>query len=210
MPAQLIWLTDLDVIREVVRALPRPFVGRATVEALLGVGRRAQQVLAPCVTDRVGTNGVAEREQLITHLQGVAPNEEGRWECQRRHCVAHVLARLRQERMKDPQLPVEAPVAIVNQEWETLPTGVHLAPSRITVEFDQPQEGLEKLLALAMAISNDFEQFERSTRCRECHPQAGRVLPFPALLQGNVSATRELAAGVYGASSTPGKIRTGL
>jgi len=33
----------------------------------------------------------------------------------------------------------------------------------MTVEFDQPQQALEKLLALAMAISNDFEEFERRT-----------------------------------------------
>ena len=44
---------------------------------------------------------------------------------------------------------------------ENLPAGVRLEPGRITLEFDQPQQGLEKLLALAMAISNDFDRFER-------------------------------------------------
>ena len=38
---------------------------------------------------------------------------------------------------------------------------VRLEPGRITVEFDEPQQGLEKPLALAMAISNDFDLFER-------------------------------------------------
>jgi len=32
------------------------------------------------------------------------------------------------------------------------------------VTFDQPQEALEKLLALAMAISNDFDRFERQVQ----------------------------------------------
>jgi hypothetical protein len=34
------------------------------------------------------------------------------------------------------------------------------------VEFDEPQQALEKLLALAMAISNDLDRFERLTRRR--------------------------------------------
>jgi hypothetical protein len=34
----------------------------------------------------------------------------------------------------------------------------------VTVEFEEPREALEKFLALAMAISNDFDRFERSTR----------------------------------------------
>jgi hypothetical protein len=38
-----------------------------------------------------------------------------------------------------------------------------LEPGRITVEFREPQEALSKLLSLAMAISNDFERFERAT-----------------------------------------------
>jgi hypothetical protein len=31
------------------------------------------------------------------------------------------------------------------------------------VDFEEPREALEKLLALAMAISNDFAWFERVT-----------------------------------------------
>jgi len=50
------------------------------------------------------------------------------------------------------------------QEFVNLPAGVDLEPGRISVTFDQPQQALEKLLALAMAISNDFERFERQVR----------------------------------------------
>jgi hypothetical protein len=56
---------------------------------------------------------------------------------------------------------VEASVQVLNQELDNLPIGVHLDRGRITVEFDDPQQALEKLLALAMAISNDFDQFQR-------------------------------------------------
>jgi hypothetical protein len=41
---------------------------------------------------------------------------------------------------------------------------VRLEPGRITVSFEDAHEALEKLLALAMAISNDFDRFERQVR----------------------------------------------
>ena len=55
---------------------------------------------------------------------------------------------------------VEAPAAIVKQEFEDLPEGVSITPGRITVEFRTSQEALEKLLAVAMAASNDLLRFE--------------------------------------------------
>ena len=162
MPAKPVWYSKInDVIRE-LEALPRPFVDRATVEFLLGVGRRrAQQIMAPCITDRVGTNGLANREALVAHLRRFAEGEDGYYERRRRQKVALILEQLNQERLERPQLLVEAPVEVLRQEVESLPEGVRLEPGRITVAFEEPQEALEKLLALAMAISNDFDRFER-------------------------------------------------
>ena len=148
-----------------LQGLPRPFVDRATVEFLLGVGRRrAQQILAPCVTDRVGTNGLADRDALIAHLRRLAEGDDGYYERQRRRKVAAVLAALQKERLERPQLLVEAPVQVLAQQFANLPAGVTVERGRITVEFVEPQQALEKLLALAMAIGNDFDRFDRITR----------------------------------------------
>jgi hypothetical protein len=175
MPAQPSWLSHFDSIRAAVRALPRPFVDRATVQALLGVGRRrAQQILAPCVTERVGANGLAAREAFLRRLDEIAAGEEARGEVERRRRVARTLTRWRAERLRQPPLPVEAPVAIVNQQWASLPAGVRLEPGRLTVEFEKPQEALEKLLALAMAISNDWAEFERRAERNEETGSEGR------------------------------------
>ena len=164
MPAKPVWYSKINNIVEELRALPRPFVDRATVQFLLGIGRRrAQQIMVPCIIDRVGTNGLADRDRLITHLRRLAEGDDGCYEVQRRRKVAEVLGQLRKERLEQPRLLVEAPVRVVNQEFEDLPPGVRLEPGRITVEFEKPQEGLENLLALAMAISNDFDRFERVT-----------------------------------------------
>ena len=80
-----------------------------------------------------------------------------------------------------PQLLVEAPLSIVNQEWTSLLAGVRLEPGRLTVEFAELQEALEKLLALAMAISNDFAEFEHraerneETGSKGCGPERPRA-----------------------------------
>ncbi|HYP05017.1 MAG TPA: hypothetical protein VER03_02185 [Bryobacteraceae bacterium] len=163
MPAKPVWYRNLHHIIEELRRHPLPYVDRATVEFLLGVSRRrAQQIMAPCVFDRrVGINGLADRNALITRLERVAEGDEGAYEIERRRKVANLIENLRQQWITQPQLLVEAPTAVVNQDFENLPAGVRLEPGRITVEFEEPQQGLEKLLALAMAISNDFDLFER-------------------------------------------------
>jgi hypothetical protein len=165
VPSKPVWYSKLDDVIHELELLPRPFVDRATLEFLLGVGRRrAQQILAPCITERVGTNGLADRDALIARLRRVAEGDDGYYERRRRRNVAEVLAQLQKDRLERPQLLVEAPVQILTQKFVNLPAGVDLEPGRISLTFDQPQQALEKLLALAMAISNDFERFERQVR----------------------------------------------
>ena len=165
MPAKPTWYSQIDHIVKELQASPRPFVDRPTVEFLLGVGRRrAQQIMAPCITERVGSNGLANREVFIDRLRRLAEGDERFYEVQRRRRVADLIEGLRKERLSQPQLLVEAPVRVVNQKLENLPPGVYVQGGRIVVEFDEPQEALEKLLALAMAISNDLEKFEHSSR----------------------------------------------
>ena len=164
MPAKPAWYGKLDEVVRELETLPRPFVDRATIEFLLGVGRRrAQQILAPCITDRVGRNGLADRHALIARLRQLAAGDDGYYEKRRRRKLGAVLIELQRERLARPQLLVEAPASVASQDFANLPAGVHLMPGRIAVEFDKPREALEKLLALAMAISNDFACFERVT-----------------------------------------------
>jgi hypothetical protein len=165
VPAKPLWYSRIPAVIQSLETLPRPFVDRATVESLLGVGRRrAQQILAPCVTGRVGTNGLADRATLIAHLRRLAHSDSRHYEQHRRQKVAAKLAELEKEHRERPRLLVEASTQVLNQEFTSLPPGVRLEPGRIVVEFTSPQHALEKLLALAMAISNDFERFERQVR----------------------------------------------
>lgn len=164
MPAKPVWYSKIDQVIAALEAYPRPFVDRATLEFLLGVGRRrAQQIMAPCITERVGSNGLADRDQLISRLRLLAHGADRYYEMGRRRKVAQVLNQMRRAWMEQPQVLVEAPFSVVNQEFETLPPGIELQPGRITIHFEHPREALEKLLALAMAVGNDFALFERLT-----------------------------------------------
>ena len=164
MPAKPLWYGKLPEILRELEALPCPWVDRDTLQFLLGVGpRRAQQIMAPCTTEQVGTSSLASRDLLMAHLRNLAQGDAGHHECRRRRNLAAALEKMRQDWLERPRVLVEAPVAIVNQRFEDLPEGIELAPGRITVTFSHPQQALERLLALAMAIGRDRERFDTLT-----------------------------------------------
>ena len=161
MPDKPMWLGHLEEILNQLAALPHPWVDRATIEHLLGVGRRrAQQILAPCVSFQIGSNGLADRDQLIAHLRQLASGETASYERRRRQRLAQTLDGLRTAWQN--RVPVQAPAVIVNQAFADLPAGIDFAPGCITVKFETTHQALEKLLALAMAIGNDFERFDQA------------------------------------------------
>ncbi len=155
------WYGRLDAVIAQLKALPYPLVDRATLEQLLGVGRRrAQQILQPCVTHTVGASSLADRDRLIEHLKRVATSDAAFFEQRRHQRVIREIAKLRQAWLEHPQVMVEAPTQIMSQTFAGL-AGVKVSPGCIIVEFDSPQAALERLLALSMAIGNDFQTFER-------------------------------------------------
>lgn len=158
MPDKPTWCGRIDEVSALLRSLPDRWVDRATLETVLGIGRRrAQQILGPCIDRRIGGAGVADREAVIEHLGRLVTGEASHYEQRRRQRFATQLEALSRER----RVLVEAPVAVVRQDIAGLPPGVSIAPGRITVEFGTSRQALEKLLALAMAIGNDPLLFER-------------------------------------------------
>lgn len=160
VPDKPLWYDRLDGVIEQLEKLPDPFVDRATLEFLLGIGRRrAQQILQPLVRRTIGKSGLAAREDVIAHLRHLAAGEVAFFEKKRRQRLSDILEQLHAEARR-PRVLVEAPTTIVNQELDTLPPGVHLAPGRIVIEaFRTPEEAQQKLLALAMAMANDPDGF---------------------------------------------------
>ena len=164
VPAKPIWYGRLDEIVAEVSALTQPWIDRHMVQEILHVRpRRAQQILQPCLSGKVGNSGVASRESFLEHLKALASGEDSFYEQRRRQRFAQTLTGWRQVRLQQPQVLIEAPSQITDQEFATLPQGVELGPGRLSIRFSTTQEALEKLLALAMAIGRDFGEFERRT-----------------------------------------------
>lgn len=156
MPAKPAWYGRLDAAIEELQSVEVSFVSRATVERILGVGRRrAQQILLPCLLLRVGSSNLADRDLLIERLKCISESD-GDFEKRRRARVSSTI----QKAAARPRCLVEAPVSVLNTRIENLPEGVSLEPGRIIVTFVEPQEALQKLLALAMAAGNDLSGFE--------------------------------------------------
>lgn len=167
MPARPRWFCDVDRICAKAASLPVPVLERSHIEHLLGVSRRrAQQILEQCTTGQVGSSYVTSVEALSKWLRGRAAGDED-YEQRRRLKVAQTLAGLHEDWTRQQRLLVEATTRVVNQRLDGLPEGVRLGPGEVTVRFSSAEEGLEKLLALAMAISNDLEGFENVTQSAE-------------------------------------------
>lgn len=161
MPAKPLWYNRIDQVVSDLQALPGPWVDRRTVEDLLGVGpRRAQQIMAPCIAATLGNAAVADRDSLVAHLERLAAGDDVQYELRRRQRFAATYARLREERLRQPQVLIAAPSSVERLRLADLPDGVAVTSGRITITFSDPTEALEKLLALAMAIGNDRDQFE--------------------------------------------------
>lgn len=169
MPDKPIWYTRLETAIAQLEALPSPWVDRATLEFALGVGRRrAQQILQPLVRQTIGRNGLADRGELVRHLRHLAAGDAVYFEQQRRERLHTFLDQLHRQAKEQPRVLVEAPTAVVNQEIESLPAGVHLSPGRIILEgFSTPEEAKQKLLALIMAMANDPDGFDERITARK-------------------------------------------
>lgn len=162
MPDKPILCGRLEEIAKSLGDLPDDWVDRPMVEQALGIGRRrAQQILAPCVTRQIGRSGLARREAILDHLRRLAAGENAYYERRRQRRLGEQLEKLREDLLRRPRVLVEAPAAVLSQRFEGLPEGVAVVPGQITVRFGTATEALEKLLALAMAIGNERDRFER-------------------------------------------------
>ena len=112
---------------------------------------------------------------LLTTWNGSPRATSALYEVQRRQKVANKIAELRKERIEKPRLLVEAPTAVINQHVENLPDGVRLERGRITVEFKSAQDGLEKLLALALGISNDSTHLNELSAAKSHMPAMNQL-----------------------------------
>lgn len=162
MPDKPLWYHRLDEAIQQLEKCPDPFVDRAMLEFVLGVGRRrAQQILQPLVSRTIGKNGLAAKKDVIAHLHHLAAGDAAYFERQRRQRLHAILDQLQAQAKQQPRVLVEAPTALVNQELDSLPPGVSLSPGRIEIAgFRTSDEAKQRLLALILAMGNDPDGFD--------------------------------------------------
>jgi|SRR5579859_1986308 len=172
MPAKPLWFSRINEIISELQALPSRFVDRATIETVLGVGsRRAQQIMASSSAGRVGSSAVADKDWLIGHLLAMAGGNDqeveeiGEAEKARRQKFARKLDQWRAERLRRPKPAlVEIPIELFETAaFENLPPGVTIEPGHIHIQAGDgdPIEARKKLAALAIAMENDPDGFDR-------------------------------------------------
>jgi len=165
MPDKPLWLDRLSEAVRQLEAATDPWIDRPALETLLGIGRRrAQQLLAPIAQRRIGTSLVAVRTDVVAHLKRIAAGEGAYCDSRRRRKLWGQLAEARREWVRQPPVLVEVSNAQVQRvelhDLDGLPEGVELGPGSITVRFQEPDEALRKLMALAMAIGQNRQAFD--------------------------------------------------
>ena len=166
MPDKPLWLERIPEAIQELEESPEPWVHRSTLETLLRIGRRrAQQLLAPLADCRIGASLVASRPDVIEHLKRVAAGDQTWYEDRRQKRLWALLEPVRREWATQPPVLVEVPQAQIQRverdDFDGLPAGVELAPGSITLRFQEPEEALQKLMALAMAISQNRLAFDQ-------------------------------------------------
>jgi hypothetical protein len=161
MPAKAAWLLEVPRILDELTGLEAPVVDRTVFERIFHVRRRrAIQLMHHFGGYQVGKTFLVERHALMDSLAEVRDGAEFRGESQRKERLAKLLDELRKHR-KAAAISIAVNDDSFSRTMVNLPDGVSFAPGALEVRFGSTEELLSKLFALAQAIANDFEAFER-------------------------------------------------
>lgn len=163
MPAKAQWLLRVPEILEELAALDMPVLDRAVCERLFRLRRRRAIDLIRCFGGyQAGRTFLVDRPKLVEQLEQIRDSPDFKMEWHRKQRLAERLDAIRRlQAAARVAIPVEP--ATLRQRLPDLPPGVGLTPGALHIQFDSSEELLAKLFALAQAIANDYETFEKRT-----------------------------------------------
>ena len=168
MPAKPRWLLAIpDAIRQ-LETLDRDLLTRRDLERLFGVSKvRAAALMTAFGAGRTGHLLTLPRAALLRQLRRLAAfrGEETR--------RARVVTAIRQARLTGIRAAV--PREAREARLSGLPAGVSVEPGRIEVRFSGAKDAVERLFALAQALTNDYERFEELVEGGEAAGGGGEV-----------------------------------
>jgi|SRR5271166_2807551 len=163
MPAKAQWLLRVPEILAELSALDVPVVDRAVCERLFHLRRRRAIDLIRCFGGyQAGRTFLVDRPKLVAQLEQIRDSPDFKMEWRRKERLAERLDAIR-------RLQTGARVAIavepqtLRRGLPDLPAGVSLSAGALHIQFQSSEELLSKLFALAQAIANDYEAFEKRT-----------------------------------------------
>jgi hypothetical protein len=163
MPAKAQWLLRVPEILQELTALEVPVVDRALCERLFRLRRRRAIDLMSCFGGyQAGRTFLIERSHLIAQLEQIRGSPDFKMEWRRKERLAERLEAIRRlQTAARVAIPVEPQV--LGSRLPDLPAGIGLSPGTLHIQFRSSEDLLTKLFALAQAIANDYEAFEKRT-----------------------------------------------
>jgi hypothetical protein len=163
MPAKAQWLLRVPEILAELAALDVPVVDRAVCECVFRLRRRrAIDLIRSFGGYQAGRTFLVDRPRLIAQLEQIRDSPDFKMELRRKDRLAERLEAMRRlQAGARVAIPVDS--AAVRQRLPDLPAGIGLTPGELHIQFASSAELLSKLFALAQAIANDYEAFEKRT-----------------------------------------------
>ena len=160
MPAKPTWLLQLPNIIAELKEMSVPFLDRPAIEKLFAVRRRrALQLMTEFgVGLVVGKTFLIDRLQLLARLEATMLGDDFEFEQNRKERITSALERSRKE-IRGRRILIETHPTTHDRMMTDLPTGIHLKPGELRIEFDGTEELLRKLFELSQAIVNDYDKF---------------------------------------------------
>lgn len=161
MPAKARWLLRVPEILAELSALDVPVVDRAVCERLFRLRRRrAIDLIRGFGGYQAGRTFLVDRPKLVAQLEQIRDSSDFKMEWHRKERLAERLEAMRRLQAGNRvAIPVEPETSY--QRLPDLPAGVGLSPGALHIQFESSEELLSKLFALAQAIANDYEAFEK-------------------------------------------------
>ena len=163
MPYKAQWLLRVPEILDELAALDVPVVDRAVCERLFRVRRRrAIDLIRWFGGYQAGRTFLVDRAKMAAQLEQIRDSPDYKMEWQRKEKLAEKLEAIRRSQT-GARVTIPVKVEVLGHRLPDLPAGVGLSAGALHIEFETPEELLGKLFALAQAIANDYEAFEKRT-----------------------------------------------
>jgi hypothetical protein len=160
MPRKSEWTEQLPSVLDELRRFPAPVVDRAILEKVLRIERRtAIRLMNRFGGFKTGKTFLIDRLQLIEQLEEIDRGDDVTFERERR---ARLADELEKTRRLAPGRKVKIDVApdVRDCRMKDLPSGIHLQPGELRIEFFGAEDLLRHLFELSQAMVNDFGRFQ--------------------------------------------------